>query len=43
MAVPAVAFLVLLTTAPETPRWLLSVGRARKYMSRPRHFVDFGD
>jgi SP family xylose:H+ symportor-like MFS transporter len=27
MAVPAAAFLVLLTTVPETPRWLLSVDR----------------
>ena len=27
MAVPAVIFLVLLTTVPETPRWLLAVGR----------------
>ena len=27
MAVPAVILLVLLTTVPETPRWLLSVGR----------------
>ena len=27
MAVPAIILLVLLTTVPETPRWLLSVGR----------------
>ena len=27
MAIPAVAFLALLTTVPETPRWLLSVDR----------------
>jgi len=27
MAVPAVIFLLLLATVPETPRWLLSVGR----------------
>src|SRR6478735_139430 len=27
MAFPAVIFLVLLTTVPETPRWLLAVGR----------------
>ena len=27
MAIPALAFLLLLFTVPETPRWLLSVGR----------------
>ncbi|MFZ1411736.1 MAG: sugar porter family MFS transporter [Micropruina sp.] len=27
MAVPAIVFLVLLVTVPETPRWLMSVGR----------------
>ena len=40
MAVPAVIFLALLATVPETPRWLMSVGREDEAVTTSRRLCE---